>query len=122
MRDSPNARRAASTTSCDVIPAGLSTRRRPSVVDCLIAGRRGLIARVDGKLATYLREELLDLGGVRDALVVAELDLGRDAEAQRATDATAQVRGHTLEALERGDTLRLGAEHAHEDLRVAEIA
>src|SRR4026209_661581 len=97
MRDSPTARRAASTTSCDVIPAGLSTRRRPAVVDRLIAGRKGLIARIEGKLATHLRQKLLDLGGVRDALIVAELDLGRDAEAQRATDTTAQVRGHAIE-------------------------
>src|SRR5512132_4031767 len=100
MRDSPNARRAASTTSCDVIPAGLSTSSRPSVVDCPIAGRSGPIARVDGELAAHLREELLDLRGVRNALVVAELDLGRRAEAQRSADAATEMRRHAREPVE----------------------
>src|SRR5205823_2187009 len=43
MRDSPNARRAASTTSCDVIPAGLSTSNNPSVVSLLILRRSGRV-------------------------------------------------------------------------------
>src|SRR5436190_6334817 len=102
MRDSPNARRAASTTSCDVIPAGLSTSSRPSVVGCLIFGRRRRIAGIGGTLATHLSEELLDLRGVRNAVVVAELDLWRNAEPKRAADATAKMRGHAGEAVERG--------------------
>ena len=60
--------------------------------------------------------------GVRDALVVAELDLGRDAQAQRAADAAAQMRRDAVEPLERRGALRLGAEHADEDLRVAKVA
>src|SRR4051812_44156515 len=106
MRDSANARRAASTTSCDVIPAGLSTSRRPSVVDCPIDGRRRRITGIGGALATHLREELLDLGGVRDAVVIAELDLRSDAKPERAAHTAAEMRGNAGEAIERGGPLR----------------
>src|SRR6185369_7817967 len=41
---------------------------------------------------------------------------------QRAADATTQMRGDAVEPFERRSALRLGAEHAHEDLCVSQIA
>src|SRR5918912_590188 len=80
-RRSPTARRASATTSCDVMPAGLSTRRMPSaarLAGVLIGGHGAVLD---------LGEQGLDAGGARDALVDLEGDLGGDAEPKRAPDA-----------------------------------
>jgi hypothetical protein len=110
-----------------IIDAGYTVPARIRVpgtarVSWSIAGGRDRIGGVARKLAADLGEELLDLGGVRDAVVVAELDLGCDAQAERAADAATQVCGDAIEAVERRGALRLGAEHADEDLGVAEVA
>src|SRR5258706_10683242 len=123
IRETPKARRAARTTSCDVMPAGLSTSRSPSVAASLIGWLDGLVRRGlrRGRLS-HLRKQLLDVRRVRDALVVAKLDLRSDTEPERSSHASTKVRRHTGEAVERGGALGLRAEHTHEDLGVVQIA
>src|SRR6185312_7983971 len=96
-RRTGRARRAMATTSCDVMPAGLSTRTNPSIVGILIARRR-----IDGRrVVAQTREERFDARRVLGRFVAAELDFRREAQAQRAGDERAQVRGEARQALER---------------------
>src|ERR1700737_4379709 len=57
-----------------------------------------------------------------DARVVAELELGGDAQAKGATNPSSKMAGNSSQPLKCGRTLRIGAEHADEDLRVAKVA
>src|SRR5258708_14907854 len=123
IRETPKARRATRTTSCDVMPAGLSTSRSPSVAASLIGWLDGLVRRsLRPGRGSHLREQLLDVRPVRDALVVAELDLRSNAKSERTSHASAKMRRHAGEAVECRRALRLRANDAHEDLRVLQIA
>src|SRR5688500_14343483 len=112
MRRSPNARRAIETTSWDVMPAGLSTSRSPSVEGLLVGGDAAI---------TDLLEECLDASRSRDAGIGLKDELGREPEAERPTQTRAQMRGRALEPLERRLLLDVGAEHADEHLGMPEV-
>src|SRR5688500_5290313 len=101
------------TTSCDVIPAGLSTRASPSV-------RRVLIRR--RLAAADLLEQRLDPRGFRDALIALELDLGRRAKPQRLAEARAEMRREALKSGEGGFLFRVAPHHAHEHFSRPQIA
>src|ERR671924_1432430 len=93
MRRSPNARRAMATTSCEVMPAGLSTSSSPSVERLLIGGDSPI---------TDLLEERLDSRGAGDAGVGVKGKLWSEAKTQGAPKARAQVCGGALQPFERG--------------------
>src|SRR5687768_10507670 len=112
MRRSPNERRAMATTSCDVIPAGLSTSTSPSVEGLLVGGDAAI---------TDLLEKCLDASRSRDAGIGLEHELGREAKAERPAQARAQMRGRALQALERRLFFDVGAQHTHEDLGMPEV-
>src|SRR5512146_2936291 len=82
----PVARRTCDTTSCDVMPAGLSTSRRPpsSVVGVAGAGRVAIFE---------LSEQGFDSRRARETVVHVERDLRREPQPQRATDARPEVGG-----------------------------
>src|SRR5215510_221375 len=103
------------TTSCEVMPAGLSTSNTPhgSVVGVPIGG---WFAVFD------LSKKILDSGRAGDALVRPKHNLGRKAKAQRASDSRAQVSRDALKPRERRCTLGVRAHDAHEDFRVTKIA
>src|SRR5687768_13827181 len=112
IRCSPNARRAIATTSCEVIPAGLSTSSSPSVEGLLVGG--------DAAIANLL-EEGLDARGASDSRIGLKHQLRREAQTQGAAQARAQVSRRALESFQRRFLLDVGAQHADKDLRVAEI-
>src|SRR5215510_469614 len=103
------------TTSCEVMPAGLSTSNTPpgSVVGVPIGG---WFAVFD------LSKEILDSGRAGDAFVRPKYDLGRKAQTQRTPDSRAQMSRHTLEPRKRRCALGVRAHDAHEDFRVAKVA
>src|SRR5687768_1545251 len=110
MRRVSSARRAVVTTSCDVIPSGLSTRTTPSTVLALI---------VFGRRLAHLGEERLDLRSPRDAFVVLEGDLWRHAKPERAADARSKVAGRAGQSLERRFPLLVRTHDADENLGVS---
>src|SRR5687767_3838713 len=112
-RRSPSERRVVATTSCDVIPAGLSTRRIPSLGGLPIPWR---------SIMLDLREQRLDARGPLHALVAVEHDFRCEAQPELPSDMCPKVARDALEPLERRVLLRVRAHHAHEDLRVAEVA
>src|SRR5690242_13002781 len=116
-RCDPTTRRTIATTSCDVTPGGLSTSSKPptSVVGVSIGRRR------NGPLFD-LREEILDVRGVGDALVRLEGDFGREPQAQRLTNARPQKAADARESLERLGAFGVGPHDADEDLRMSQIS
>ena len=76
------------TTSCEVMPAGLSTSSNPPASGADVTIGRGFWLRRLGRLRLLdPRQQILDARGMRDAFVGAELDLGREPQPQRATNA-----------------------------------
>ena len=123
IRDSPNARRAASTTSCDVMPAGLSTSSRPSVVDSLIGGSGRSRRRASGCVSCRTCARSCSMCAACATLSSFRNSIsGADAQPQRTADTAAQVSGDACQPLEGRGALRIGAEHADEDLGVAKVA
>src|SRR5215207_10074192 len=108
------ARRTMETTSCDVMPAGLSTSSNPPV------SAVGVSIRRDSSVFD-LREKILDAGRVGDAFIGLEADLGGKAQAKRTADARTQMPGNTRQALERHRALGVGSHHAHEHLGVPQV-
>src|SRR5215212_6701073 len=124
MRRVRSARRAALTTSCDVMPAGLSMSSMPSI-GRPSAPRRILLfgTRIVGwPRVVDLRQQRFDARGVRHALIEVELDLGRQPQTKRATDAGAQMARHAGETVERRGALGVAPEDADENLRVPQIS
>src|SRR5215831_15781926 len=114
-RFAPVARRTTATTSCDVMPAGLSTSASP-VTSVVRVSIRWILSILD------LGEQRLDPRGPFDAVVGEKHDLGREAEPQRAPDARSQMRRDAGEPLEGRLAIRLRTHHADEHLRVAQVA
>src|SRR4029453_7957084 len=120
-----SARRAWFTTSCDVLPAGLSTSRMPSIGRpsarwrAVLVGRR---SRVATALIVDLGEQRLDPRRVCNTLVQLERDLRRETKAKRTTDARPEMARDARETVERRRALRVAAENADEHFGVAKIA
>src|SRR5687767_6746168 len=100
------------TTSCEVMPAGLSTSTSPSVEGLLVGG--------DAAIADLL-EKGLDAGGAGHARIGVKGELGREAQAQGASQARPQMPRRALEALERRLLLDVRAEDADEDFGVTKV-
>src|SRR6185437_2930283 len=94
-------RRAISTTSCDVMPAGLSTSSRP---DTPVSSP--FTVRV---FRLYLRQERLDARCFRRCLVDLEIELGGQPQSQCAADLSAEP---MADLIENGD--RVGAVTVHD--------
>src|SRR6185437_13279456 len=111
MLRSPYTRRAMSTTSCEVIPAGLSTSSRPDVSPSSPFTVR--IFRLD------LCQERLDARRFRGGLVDLEIELRGESQSQRATDLPTEPVANLIE-----DGDRVGAVTVHDadvDARAPEI-
>src|SRR5688500_7397761 len=112
MRRSPRTPRTRAIASCEVIPAGLSARRTPSIGRLLV--RQGAVAD--------LTQQGLDASRLGDGVVEPELDLRRESEPKRATDVGAEVPRHVIEALERFGAFFIRPQHADENACAAEVA
>src|SRR5688500_15361789 len=123
MRRVARARRAADTTSCEVIPDGLSTSSRPSIARPSAIGRPVRDWRVvAAALLLNLREQRFDSRRTRDALVELETDLGRQPKPEGTPDARPEVARDARETIERGRALRLASQDTHVDFRVTQVA
>src|SRR5664279_746038 len=111
----PRARRAMATTSCEVMPAGLSTRSTPSVEVILAGGGRPLPF-------LHLREQRLDARRALDGRIVVEGERGREVQCEHFGEARTHRRRDRGEAFHRLVALGGGAHDADEDLRVAQVA
>ena len=66
-------------------------------------------------------EERLDSRGPRDGVVFLELNLGRHAQLELARDARAEMRSHTVEAIEGSLLFGIASKNAHVYAGVAQI-
>src|ERR1700736_2882016 len=108
-------RRTCSTTSCEVMPAGLSTSSSPSTSE-LSALERSVVfssPRYGGVMFLDVGEERLDPRRPRDGIVFLELNLWRDTKLQLARYARAQMQRHAVEAIKGGLLLGIASENAH---------
>src|SRR6185436_614653 len=116
-------RRTCWTTSCDVIPAGLSTSSSPST-GVEGSSLRSVVVRstgCGGILLLHVGEERLDAGGAGDGVVFLELNLGRHAKLQLSRHARTQKRCDAVESIERRLLLGFAAEDADVHAGVAQI-
>jgi hypothetical protein len=116
-------RRTRWTTSCDVIPDGLSTSSNPST------GGEGSSLRsvvfpptgCTGILLLHVGEERLDAGSASDGVVFLELDLRRDTQLELPGNARPQKRSDAIETIEGRLFLGVAAEYADINARVTQI-
>src|SRR6476659_5709645 len=108
------------TTSCEVMPAGLSTSSNPPASGAGVTIGRGFRSGRFRRLRVLdARQQVLDARGVSDALVGAERDLRREAQAKRAPDPGAKVPRGTGESVERRRALGIGAHDTDEHFRMS---
>src|SRR4051812_25258473 len=112
-RRDASAPRTTATTSCEVKPAGLSTRRTPSGAGAALWIRLPLLD---------LGEQTLDARRASNTLVESKKDLGSGPKAKRLPKDRSKMAGETLQSLERRGALDIGAKNAHEYLRRSKIA
>src|SRR2546423_3821575 len=123
MLRSPYMRRTCWTTSCDVIPGGLSTSSSPSTT-AEGSSLRSVVfpaTRCGGVLLLHIGQQRFDASGASDGVVFLELDFGSDAELQLLRDARPQERSDAVEAIESRLLLGIATEHADVDSSVPEI-
>src|SRR6478752_2833174 len=116
-------RRTCCTTSCEVMPAGLSTSSNPSTDEVPVPERSVVFSslRCGSVLPLHVRQQRLDAGRARDRVVFLELDLRRHAKPERLRNAGAKMRRNAIEPVERRLLLGLAPQHAHVDACVPEI-
>src|SRR5438477_5145708 len=116
-------RRTCWTTSCDVIPAGLSTSSIPSTT---VEGSslRSVVfpaTRCGGILLLHVRQKRFDASCARDGVVFLELDFGSNAKLELLRNARPQERSDAIEPIECRLLFRVAAQDADVDACVPEI-
>src|SRR3982751_3928906 len=98
MLRSPKILRTCWTTSCEVMPAGLSTSSSPSTGGPAFEECSVLVAATSRRCVLLLDvgEERFDARGAGDGVVFLELDLGSDPQLELTRDARAEMRRNTV--------------------------
>src|SRR5688500_13217405 len=124
IRRLPVTLRATLTTSCDVMPAGLSTSTIPSIGRPSPSGRAVRRARVTAAtlIVVDLREQGLDSRRTCDAVVELERQLRCKSKTERAAYARTQMAGDARESVQRRRALGVAPEDADEHLRMTEVS
>src|ERR1700686_2354712 len=116
-------RRTCCTTSCEVMPAGLSTSSSPSTRREASARERSVVfssPRYGSVLFLDVGEERLNSRRTRDGIVFLELNFGRDTELELAGYARSEMQSHAVQPIKRGLFLGIASENAHVHASVPE--